>query len=280
MKNDLISSLKDDMYIFTVLAKRKTRELCLGWPFLVLLVSQQLAFFFMQREALGALERDGIMVVFHPAQYGLLISVVLLGVFLLLYAAAEPARERESGALETIFYGPVCEGIYLFAILTAVIAAILVSFLCLLGSLLVGVIFIGYEIPTSLLPLLPVSFFCFLCVSAAGIFISALIRQARLTLITVCILLIFSLAASLGNFLFSRIDFPGTYAMIFFRRALSVVNAALGFIFPLGLYFEDLSWFIEFGRIPPFHIFWYLLYGTGLFFFSVMVLAKRGVLAR
>jgi len=68
--------------------------------------------------------------------------------------------------------------------------------------------------------------------------------------------------------------------MIFLRRAFSVVNLGLSFIFPLGLYFDDLSWFIAYSRIPFFHIFWYLIYGTGLFFLSMVVLSKRGVLAR
>jgi len=279
MKNDS-KAFKDDLHVFTVLAKRKARELCLGWPFLIMLVIQQMAFFLFQREALMALERDGIMVVFHPAQYGLLVSVVLLGIFLLLYSAAEPGRERESGALETLFYGPVSERIYLFAILTAVMAAMLLSFLCLLGSLMIGVLFIGYEIPASLLPLLSVTVFCFFCISIAGIFVSVLSKQARITLIIITILLVFSLAVSVADFMFSRIQFPHSYAMIFFRRMLSVVNMVLRFVFPLGLYFEGISWFVGFGRIPSFHIFWYLIYGTGLFFLSVKILAWRGVLTR
>ena len=272
--------MSDGLRVFTVLVQRKIRELCLGKAFLALLFLQQAAFFFFQRDALLALERDGILVAFHPAQYGILVSVLLLGIFLLLYAAAEPARERESGALETLFYGPVSLGIYLSSVLAAVIAAMLVSLLALLGALVVGVLFIGYEIPTSLLPLLPVTVFCFCCVCAVGMFISVLFRQARLTLGAVAILLIFSLAVSAGNFWFSRTDFSGSFAMIFLRRALSAVNLGLSFIFPLGLYLDDLSWFIGYGRIPPFHVLWYLLYGAGLYFLSVRVLGKRGVLAR
>lgn len=272
--------MKDDLRVFAVLAKRKTRELCLGWPFLIMLFFQQLAFFFFQRDALLALQRDGILVAFHPAQYGLLVSVVLLGIFLLLYAAAEPARERESGALETLFYGPVSERLYLLAILASVIAAMLVSGLNLLGALWAGAFFTGYEIPASLLPLLPVTFFCFCCISAAGVFISVLLKQARLTLTVITILLVFSLAVSAGNFWCSQTDFSGSFAMVFLRRALSAVNMALGFIFPLGLYFDDLSWFIGYGSIPLLHILWYLIYGTALFFVSVKVLNKRGVLMR
>ena len=272
--------MKDDLRIFKVLAQRKARELCLGRPFLFMLVGQQLVFFFMQRDALLALDRDGILVAFHPAQYGLLVSAVLLGVFLLIYAAAEPARERESGALETLFYGPVSALIYISSIVAAIIAAMLVSALCLLGALGVGSIFIGYEIPASLLPLLPVTVFCFCCIGIAGIFTSVLFRQARLILTVVTILLMFSLAISAGNFWFSQTDFSGSFAMIFLRQAVSMINMVLGFIFPLGLFFDDLSWFIEYGRIPLLHILWYLIYGTGLFLLSVKVLAKRGVLAR
>jgi len=272
--------MKNDLRVFAILTRRKARELCLGWPFLVMLVFQQLVFFLMQRDALLALSRDGILVAFHPAQYGLLVSVVLLGVFLLLYAAAEPARERESGALETLFYGPVSETLYLSAILVSVIAAMLVSGFCLLGALGIGAVFIGYEIPASLLPLLPITVFCFCGISAAGIFISVLFRQGRLTLTVVTILLIFSLAITVGNFWFSQIDFSGSFAMIFLRRALSAVNQVLAFVFPFGLYLDDLSRFIGYGRIPLPHVLWYLFYAAGLFFLSVKVLRKYGVLAR
>ena len=272
--------MKDDFRVFAVLAQRKIRELCLGKAFLAVVFLQQIVFFFLQRDALLALDRDGIIVAFHPAQYGLLVSVVLLGVFLLLYTAAEPARERESGALETLFYGPVSESVYLFSILAAVITAMLVSFLALLGALWIGVLFIGYEIPASLLPLLPVTVFCFYGLSIAGIFISVLFRQTRLALIIVTILLVFSLVLSAGNFWFSQTDFSGSFAVVFLRRALSAVNLGLSFVFPLGLYFDDLSWFIGYGRIPLFHVLWYIIYGAGLFLLSVKILGKRGVLAR
>jgi ABC-type transport system involved in multi-copper enzyme maturation permease subunit len=266
--------------VFAVLVRRKIRELCLGKAFITMLFLQQTAFFFMQRNALRGLERDGIMVAFHPAQYGLLVSAVLLGIFLLLHAAAEPARERESGALETLFYGPVSAGIYLGAILAAAAAAMLVSILCLLGALVLGVLFIGYEIPASLLPLLPVTFFCFCGMGAAGLFISVLTRQTRPALIIVTVLLICSLAVFAGDFWCSRIGLSGSFAMIFLRRALSMTNRVLSVVFPLGLYFEDLSWFIGYGHIPPLHLLWYPLYGAGLFFASIRVLQKQGVLMR
>ena len=277
MKNDPV---RNDVYVFTVLAQRKIRELCLGKPFLAMLFVQQMVFFFFQRDALLALDRDGILVAFHPAQYGLLVSVVLLGIFLLLYAAAEPARERESGALETLFYGPVSELIYVSAVMASIVTAMAISLLTLLGALWAGVLFIGYEIPVSLLPLLPVTLLCFWCISAAGIFISILFRQARLTMTVVTILLVFSLAVTTANFWFSQTDFSGSFAMIFLRQAVSALSMCLNFIFPLGLYFDDLSWFIGYGRIPLFHVLWYLLYAAGLFLLSVKALGKRGVLAR
>jgi hypothetical protein len=106
------------------------------------------------------------------------------------------------------------------------------------------------------------------------------LRQARLSLIIVTVLVIFSLAVSAGNFWYSRVESSGSFAIIFLRRAISAVNLGMCYIFPLGLYFDDLSWFIGYGRIPLFHVFWYLIYGTGLFFLSIRILGKRGVLAR
>jgi ABC-type transport system involved in multi-copper enzyme maturation permease subunit len=272
--------MNDNCRIFTVLAGRKIRELCLGVPFLILLIIQQLVFFFMQRDALLALERDGMLVAFHPAQYGLLISAFFLGIFLALYVAIEPARDRESGALETLFYGPVSAGMYLAALFVVMLAALLISGINLLGALGMGCIFIGYEIPASLVPLLPVMIFCFCGMGITGMFVSVLFRQPRTGMIIVAVLLVVSLGLTVGNFWFSQNDISGSFAMIFLRRALSGLNRIMAFIFPLGLFFEDILWFVGYGRIPPFHIFWYLIYDMVLFAGAVVTLGKRGVLAR
>jgi ABC-type transport system involved in multi-copper enzyme maturation permease subunit len=266
--------------VFVVLAAQKIRELCLGVPFLILLLIQHLTFFFIQRDALLALERDGILVAFHPAQYGLLVSAFFLGIFLALYVGIEPARDRESGALETLFYGPVSAVIYLSSLLAVLFAALLISGISLLGALGMGCLFIGYEIPSSLVPLIPITIFCFYGMGIAGMFISVLFRQARTAMIVMVILLIVSFGLAVGNFWFSQNDISGSFALIFLRRALSGSSKAIAFIFPLGLFFEDLLWFVEYGHIPLFHIFWYLIYGAALFTGTTTILGKRGVLAR
>jgi ABC-type transport system involved in multi-copper enzyme maturation permease subunit len=272
--------MNDNCRIFMVLADRKIRELCLGVPFLILLVTQHLVFFFTQRDALLALERDGMLVAFHPAQYGLLVSAFFLGIFLALYVAVEPARDRESGALETLFYGPVSAGLYLAALVAVMLAALLISGINLFAALGMGCMFIGYEIPASLLPLLPVTIVCFCGMGMTGLFVSALFRQPRTAMIIVAVLLVVSLGLTVGNFWVSQNDISGSFAMIFLRRALSGVNRVMIFIFPLGLFFEDLLWFVGYGRIPLFHILWYLIYDMALFIGAVVILGKRGVLAR
>jgi hypothetical protein len=221
-----------------------------------------------------------MLVAFHPVQYGLFVSVLLLGVFLVLAAAAEAAGDRESGALETLFYGPVSESIYLLSILAALSAAMLVSGINLMGSLVAGLVFIGYEVPSSLFPVLPLAVFCFCGLSAAGLFVSVLFRQVRIAVMVVTILLVFSLAASAGNLWFSQNDVSGSFALIFLRRAVSAANGILSFVFPLGLFIDDLFRFMEYGRIPPLHILWYVVYGAALFLSAVKILGRLGVLMR
>jgi ABC-type transport system involved in multi-copper enzyme maturation permease subunit len=264
----------------SVLARWKTWELCLGFPFLGMLCVQQLIIFLIQRRVLTALERDGLLVAFHPAQYGLFISVLLLGGFLFLYTAAEPSRDGESGTLETLFYGPVSEKIYLSACLIAFLAAVLVSFLNLLGALLAGSLFIGYEIPASLLPLLPLTILCFCCMGIAGLFFSVLCRQTRLALVLSSIILLVSLAAAAGNFWFSLNDASGSFEFILFREALSLAGRFLGMVFPLGLYLDGLSRFIAYGNIPFWHVIFYLVYGFVVFPATVTMMHKRGVIIR
>jgi ABC-type transport system involved in multi-copper enzyme maturation permease subunit len=245
-----------------------------------MLCIQQLIMFLIQRSALTALERDGLLVAFHPSQYGLFVSVLLLGGFLFLYNVAEPSRDGESGTLETLFYGPVSEKIYLSACFIAFLAAVLVSFLNLLGALLAGSFFIGYEIPTSLLPLFPLTILCFCCMGLAGLFFSVLCRQTRLALILASIILLFSLAVSVGNFWFSLNDTSGSFEFILFREALSLANRFLGMVFPLGLYLDDLSQFVAYGNIPLWHGIFYLVYGFAVFPATASIMHRRGVIIR
>jgi ABC-type transport system involved in multi-copper enzyme maturation permease subunit len=264
----------------SVLVRWKIREICLGFPFLAILCIQQLIFFLIQRSTLTALERDGLLVASHPSRYGLFISVLLLGGFLFLYTAAEPSRDGESGNLETLFYGPVSEKIYLSACFIAFLTAVFVSFLNLLGALLAGSFFIGYEVPASLLPLLPSTILCFCCMGLAGLFFSVLCRQTRLALILASIILLFSLAVSAGNFWFSLNDASGSFELIFFRKALSMVNRFLSMIFPLGFYLDDISRFIAYGNIPLWHIIFYLVYGFVAFPATIGIMHRRGVIRR
>jgi hypothetical protein len=263
-----------------VLAAERARELCLGIPFVVLLALQQAVLYFVQRNALRALESNGLMVALHPAQHGLLAAVVLLAVFLAAYAAAGPAHQRESGALETVFYGPVSGLHYVLAELSAIAVAALLSLAQLAVALLVGQAAVGYDMPPGLLALASLALAALLAVSAVALWLALLFRQERAATVVVASLLLLSLAAFGGDFVLANLDPGASFFVVFLRAMLSGFDSALRFVFPLGLFLDDVVRVASFGSVPLLHAAWYPLYAAAFAAAAVATIRGKGVAAR
>ncbi len=266
--------------VYRVLAGRRVRELCLGTPFVLLLAAQQAVLYFLQRNALASLDNNGLMVALHPAEYGLLAAVVLLAVFAVVYAALGPARERESGALETLFYGPVSPAAYVLAEMTAIAAAALVALGFLLLALLIGQAATAYDVPLSLLALLPLCLLCVFAVSAAGVCAALFFRQERAATIVAVALLLCSLAAFAGDLILSKVEWGASFFIVFLRSLLSGFNSVFRFVFPVGLFLDDLVRYESYGAVPAAHLAWYALYGAAFIAGAVAALRQRGVSVR
>jgi ABC-type transport system involved in multi-copper enzyme maturation permease subunit len=265
--------------VYRVLAAQRVRELCLGTPFVLLLAAQQAVLYFLQRNALASLDNNGLMVALHPAEYGLLAAVVLLAVFAVVYAALGPARERESGALETLFYGPVSPAAYVLAEMTAIAAAALAALALLVAALLIGRAAVSYDVPPSLLALL-LALLCVLAIGAAAVCAALFFRQERAATIVTVALLLGSLAAFAGDLILSRGAWGGSFFLVFLRSLLSGFDAVFRFVFPLGLFLDDLVRYEGYGAIPATHLAWYALYGAAFIAAAVAALRRRGVSVR
>ncbi len=266
--------------VYTVLAARRIRDLCLGAPFVLLLFAQQAALFFLQRSALASLESNGLMVALHPAEYGLLAAVVLLALWVVAYAAPGPSRERESGALETLFYGPVTPTAYVLAELTAVAAAALISLALLLGALLIGRAAVAYDVPASLLALAPLCVLFLLAAAAAAICGALFFGQERTATAVAVLLLLLSLASFAGDLFLAQYESGASLFVVFLRSLLSRFNMVFRFVFPLGLFLDDLVRYEGTGALPAAHIAWYAAYACLFTLAAIRVLRLRGVAAR
>ena len=265
---------------WAVLAAHRTRDLCLGTPFVLLLFAQQAALFFLQRSALTSLESNGLMVALHPAEYGLLAAIVLLTLWVVAYAAPGAARDRESGALETLFYGPVTPAAYVLAELTAIAAAIVVSLALLAGALVIGRAAVAYDVPPSLLALAPLCLLFLLAAAAAAICGALFFGQERTATAVAVLLLLLSLASFAGDLFLAQYESGASLFVVFLRSLLSRFNRVFRFVFPLGLFLDDLVRYEGTGVLPAAHVAWYAAY-AGLFTLAAMrVLRLRGVAAR
>jgi ABC-type multidrug transport system permease subunit len=265
---------------YAVLARRRIGDLCLGTPFVLLLLAQQAMLFFLQRSAFASLEANGLMVALHPAEYGLLAAVVLLALWVVAYAAPGPARERESGALETLFYGPVTAADYVLAELTAVGAAVSLSLALLAGALVIGRAAVAYDVPLSLLSLAPLCLLFLLAAAAAAICGALVFRQERTATALAVLLLLLSLASFAGDLFLAQYESGASLFVVFLRSLLSRFSLAFRWVFPLGLFLEDLVRYEGTGAFPPAHVAWYAAYACLFTLAAVRVLRLRGVAAR
>ena len=263
-----------------ILTVRKTRDLCLGPAFLVLLFVQQAVLFVIQRSAILSLDRNGLLVGLHPAQFGLLAAVGLAAVFLGIHAAAGLARERESGSLETLFYGPVSAPAYVLAELLSIAAATMVSLLLLLAALLIGRGALGYDLPAALFVLGPFFLLAMLAISAAAVCAALAFRQARTAITVVVSLVLLSMALFAGQFMLSRSGLGGSFFVVFLRTAVAALEAVFRYLFPLGLFFDDLVRYESYGALGGLSVGYYPVYGVAFFLLSIWVMRRRGVAAR
>ncbi len=266
--------------VYAVLAGRRILDLCLGTQFLVLAAAQQAALFFLQRSALASLSSNGLMVALHPAEYGLLAAVVLLVAWVVAYAAAGPARERESGALEALFYGPVSPAAYVLSELTAVAAAACLSLALLVAALAIGQAAVRYDVPVSLIALAPLCVLCLLAVAAAAMTLGLLFGQQRTATAAAVLLLLVSLASFAGDLLLAQYESGASFFVVFLRSLLSRFNLVFRFVFPLGLLLDDLVRYEAVGAIPLAHVGWYPLYGGFFAAAAVAAIRRRGVAVR
>ncbi|HHV43718.1 MAG TPA: ABC transporter permease subunit [Firmicutes bacterium] len=170
-----------------------------------------------------------------PLTFALFLAVSLGGTYIALCSAMAIARERETGTLEVLFYGPVDSISYIFGRFLEQVFTFVTMLVFLTIYFLFAGIYTNVGFSTNFLLMLVFSVFVVGGMVAFGIFISSLMGRTRSSIIVFLALVIFFLGMSFGyrvlvNIPSDELSVAQTYLRIIFQ----VINSVLSWISPFA----------------------------------------------
>jgi hypothetical protein len=184
--------------------------------------------------------RDGRVLVLSDALIlPFFVAATIAQLYLALASVATVARERESGVLEALFYGPVDGPSYVLAKQLALVAAYLPMGLAIALLLLAYAGIAGLRPSPILAPALALSVATAAAVAALGILLATLTGGVRAALGLFGLVALAFLAVQIGVDLLSGVAVTGGASPSLFLRDLALgLDGALGLISPFAL-FQD-----------------------------------------
>ncbi|MCL4186668.1 MAG: ABC transporter permease subunit [Rhodobacteraceae bacterium] len=182
-----------------------------------------------------ALDVAGILVPVDPYRAPLDVALLVLALFFAVSAAVSTARDRASGTLEVLFYGPVDETTYLLGKLVGLIVAYAVT-LPLVAAGLFGVALLsGFALPGTLPASLVLSLVPAGMVVGFGILLAIGTSRVRSAVLVLGVVAFVMLGAAAANsiVLMVPIDHPSS-PVLALRDALAGVNAVLHWVSPFA----------------------------------------------
>jgi ABC-type transport system involved in multi-copper enzyme maturation permease subunit len=182
-----------------------------------------------------ALDADGLRVLADPFRPALTIAMLVLAVFLAVSAAVSVARDRESGTLETLFYGPVDETAYILGKVGGAVAAYVIALPLLLVSLILLSLITGFELTPTMLVGLAMSVLPAGQIVGLGVLLSVGTSRVR----TAVLLLISAIAVLLGiNVAYSLVQLvpiaDPSSSILPLRDALSALETGVRWLSPFA----------------------------------------------
>lgn len=127
----------------------------------------------------GSINEDGLLVTGSPLNFPFYLVVIATGIYLSIAVLIAVARERESGTMEVLFYGPVDSVSYV----AGKFLENLLSFLVMLAGYLTIFLILGvasnFGYFTYLIPRILLAFFCSASLIAVGIFMAIWMNSVR-----------------------------------------------------------------------------------------------------
>lgn len=229
-----------------------------------------------------ALDAAGLLVRADPFATPLATAMLIVSLYLGVAAATSVARDRESGTLEVLFYGPVDEISYL----AGKAAGLLVAYAAALPVLLVAFAILSWITGFVLGPSIAAALVLSLVPAAAIVGFSILLSvgcervRSAVLLFVAATLLLTGITLAYRMILLAPIDNPSS-ALLPLRDGLSALDAAIGWISPFA-YLERTAGAISAGswRIVLANLAAGSVYGAAMIGASALWLRARGVHGR
>jgi ABC-type transport system involved in multi-copper enzyme maturation permease subunit len=180
-----------------------------------------------------ALETAGLLVMTDPFRPAVAVAMLVLALFFAVSAATSAARDRESGTLEVLFYGPVDELTYVLG----KVGGLLLAYVAILPLLLASLALLSWMSGFALTPAIPISVVLSIVPVAVvlgfGLLLSVgmgRVRSAVLLLIGVVAVLL-GIRLAYGMVLLVPIEDPAS-PVLPLRDTLAALDAAAGWISP------------------------------------------------
>lgn len=138
-------------HIVRVIALREARGAIRGIGGYIALTVALLAGTWILLVDVRALEAGGVLVLSDPFGPAFTIAMLVLALFLAVSAAVSAARDRESGTLEVLFYGPVDEISYVLGKVGGLLVAFAAALPLLLASFALLGLMTGFALTTKIL---------------------------------------------------------------------------------------------------------------------------------
>jgi ABC-type transport system involved in multi-copper enzyme maturation permease subunit len=222
-------------WVAAVIARREARSVLRGLGGYVALTVALVAATWVLLIDLRALEAGGLLVLADPFGSPLAIAMLVLALFLAVSAAVSVARDRESGTLEVLFYGPVDEIAYILGKVGGLLVAWLVALPLVLAALALLSLMTKLALTPSILVSLALSIVPAAEIIGFGVLLSVAtgrVRNAVLLLIGI-IAVLFGVTLAYGMVLLVPISDPSS-PVLALRDALAALDAGARWVSPFA----------------------------------------------
>ena len=218
-----------------VIARREAMAAVRGVAGYIALSFAILAEAWMLLLELRALEGAGTLVRDDVFRSPLSVAMLVIALFLAVWAAVSAARDRESGTLEVLFYAPVDELSYVLGKVGGLLAAYALALPLLLLALVLLALITGFVLTPDILPSLALSIVPAAEMVGFGVMLSVGtdgVRSALLVLIGVAGLLL-GVTVGYRLVLLVPVEDPSS-PVLPLRDALAALNSAVGWVSPFA----------------------------------------------
>ncbi|HZQ09141.1 MAG TPA: ABC transporter permease subunit [Anaerolineae bacterium] len=279
-----MTRLKPSLYLdlhSTSMVSRQTLRTLLFSPGIYVTLSLALAVtMLLLRNTLGVINSGYATVLFEPFVTPLLGMCILGGLYVALVATLSVTRERESGTLETLFYGPIRFHDYLLGKQVAHLVAyggMTITFLlvCLVLAWLTHLL-----LTPLLLAIAGLSLATTAALIGLALWIASLVRTTRGTLLAFVGLIVVVLALQVGEAsLVSIVGSQQLLQFVFLRDSLIFLNQIVNWVSPVSYLFQgtDAAVRQSWGEWVMYFLI-ALLYGLVTLNLAAVQLRRKGVL--